>query len=420
MTQPRVSDLTLLDSGVLETEVLPNGIKIHCYCQPDLNVFQMEAVVLGGRSYERSKLSAKCLAGILKDGTLKMTSNDIADAIDLYGGKLKVWSNMDFITMSMSSLSRYAKEMIELFYDLYRYPRLAQEDLERFKKAEIERLEVSLTKNENVAYRHFTYLIFGQDHPYGYNSTKELYANVQIDQVRDHYNSTILHGKLNIFYTGYLDSGNLEMVRTLFGSQDLGFDVNPKTQYDYIDTLRQEVRVINKGEFQNSIMIGRRIISRNHPDFPSLYLTLMILGGYFGSRLMKVIREDLGLTYDISCHIEHMLFGDFFYINTDTTEVEAVLTEIYQQIEIIKTEKVPMEELKMVKNYVMGTFMTLTDGPFRRMQFLKSLVLTDFSPNDFNSFMQEMLSVDAEKIMTTANDYLQKENLLEVVVGNKK
>ena len=60
-------------------------------------------------------------------------------------------------------------------------------------------------------------------------------------------------------------------------------------------------------------MIGRTIIHRRHEDFPALYMALMLLGGYFGSRLMKEIREELGLTYDISCHIEHMKAEVFLY-----------------------------------------------------------------------------------------------------------
>lgn len=420
MTQPTVHDLILMDLGALETETLANGTKIHAYAQRDLSVFQMEVVVLGGRSTEKSNLSAKCLSGILKDGTSSKTSDDIADAIDLYGGKLRVWSNMDFITMSVSALSRYASEMIALSFDIYSKPSLKATDLERYKKAEIQRLMVALTKNENVAYRHFTHLIFGDTHPYGYNSTPEMYEAVTIDQVITHFESNFISSRTHLFYSGYLGDDALNDIRRSFGNLECGSDSPALTQYAYNDTVRQEVKILNRGEQQSSIMVGRRVIGRNHPDFPALYLTLMILGGYFGSRLMKVIREEKGLTYDISCHIEHMLYGDFFYISTDTTDVNEVLDEIYHQIQIIKTEQVPSDELKMVKNYVMGTFLTLTDGPFRRMQFLKSLVLTDYTAEDFAAFMHAMLSIDAEAIMSVANLYLKKENLLQVVVGSAR
>lgn len=65
-------------------------------------------------------------------------------------------------------------------------------------------------------------------------------------------------------------------------------------------------------------------------DFYPLYFINTVLGDYFGSRLMKNIREDKGFTYDIHSTLDAQLYDGCFYISAElnASELHITLNEI--------------------------------------------------------------------------------------------
>ena len=61
----------------------------------------------------------------------------------------------------------------------------------------------------------------------------------------------------------------------------------------------------------------------------------MILGGYFGSRLMKNIREDKGFTYGIQSSVSSLDLSGFKVISTEIgkNNAEQAADEIYKEIQ---------------------------------------------------------------------------------------
>src|SRR3546814_14248927 len=101
------------------------------------------------------------------------------------------------------------------------------------------------------------------------------------------------------------------------------------------------------------------MVTRDHPHYPALQVLNTVLGGYFGSRLMANIREDKGYTYGIGSGL-HSLKGDgIFFIATEVgVDVsEKALQEIYHELIRLQDEPIPEEELQLVRNYLLGSFL---------------------------------------------------------------
>ncbi len=92
----------------------------------------------------------------------------------------------------------------------------------------------------------------------------------------------------------------------------------------------------------------------------------MILGGYFGSRLMKNIREEKGFTYGINSSISSLDHSGFKVISTEVGKknAEKAADEIYKEIRLLQTKPVAQEELEVVRNYMSGEMVRMFDGPF--------------------------------------------------------
>ncbi|MFB0906753.1 MAG: insulinase family protein, partial [Spirosomataceae bacterium] len=95
------------------------------------------------------------------------------------------------------------------------------------------------------------------------------------------------------------------------------------------------------------------MFTRTHPDYFPFAVTNAVLGGYFGSRLMKNIREEKGFTYGISSSMIPMQSFGYFLIGTDVKGefTQQTLDEIYKEIDILQKETISEDELTSVRFY---------------------------------------------------------------------
>lgn len=112
--------------------------------------------------------------------------------------------------------------------------------------------------------------------------------------------------------------------------------------------------------------MGCTTITRQNPDYLKLRVLMTLFGGYFGSRLMSNIREEKGYTYGISAGIMFYPDSGLLGISTETDNeyVEPLIQEVYNEIDKLHREPVPMEELTMVRNYMLGEMCRSYESPF--------------------------------------------------------
>jgi predicted Zn-dependent peptidase len=176
-----------------------------------------------------------------------------------------------------------------------------------------------------------------------------------------------------------------------------------------------------EGALQSAIRIGRRIITRSHPDYPGLSVLNTLLGGYFGSRLMSNIREDKGYTYGIGSAVVSLSAAGYFFISTEVGAdvTSAALDEIYKEVELLRREAVDQEELAMVRNYMMGSFLKGIDGPFALIDRFKTIHLSGLDYDYFDRYLRTLESIGPEELKDLAVRYFDRNDLCELVVGIK-
>lgn len=413
----KINSLVIPDIDIYQWQ---NGTKV---CEINLgsqDILKIEVVHLAGRSVEDYPLISRATSSLLKDGCGTKTSADIAEEIDFFGSSIKTASNMDFAYTSMYTLTKHVDKVIPLLHEMYARPTFAIEEVEKFKKLNIQKLKEELTKNEVITYRQITEEIFGKDHAYGYNSLEKDYLNIDQSKIVEHFENYYGTDNRYIFLSGKIDDHVRNQIAAFFGQDNKSAKIHPYKAVT-TDGKGKRIQLYSHNEHQSALKIGFRLFDRNHADNAGFFILNTILGGYFGSRLMASIREDLGYTYDIFSSVDQMLHDGCFYISTEAAPeyVQPLIKEIYHQMDILKQEKVPGEELSMVKNYLMGNFMNMLDGPMNLSTFAKTMILTDKKPSDFNDFVQELMDVNADSIMAMAQKYFDENKFIEVIVSNK-
>lgn len=161
------------------------------------------------------------------------------------------------------------------------------------------------------------------------------------------------------------------------------------------------------------------MFNRQHKDYHGMNVLNTILGGYFGSRLMNNIREDKGYTYNIYSSLDAMKYDGYFYVGTEVGNefVDKSLQEIYYEFDQLKNELVDEEELNMVRNYLLGNMLTMIDGAFNISDVVKTIVIEDLPETYFSDLIHTIKTIDAKEIQRLSQQYLNKDEMWEVIVG---
>jgi predicted Zn-dependent peptidase len=221
-----------------------------------------------------------------------------------------------------------------------------------------------------------------------------------------------------MYVAGYVDDSFMQTLRT-----HLRFNSH-RTNREHIPELTknepQQIFVEKSNAVQNAIRIGKLIIGRDHPDFIPLSVAVTVLGGYFGARLMKTLREEKGYTYGIYSFIySHRKLNTMII----TTEVASEFTAdalkcIYNEIDDMCQHKISDDELDNVKSYLMGQLVRSIDGPLSTMDTFKNLRTNGADFHYLERFVNELQNTTPDIILTMAQRYLS-DGYTEVVVGKK-
>lgn len=414
---PPISTIRNIDIPHHEMIKLDNGIPVYYINEGSQELTKIDVVFRGGRHHESKKSLARTFGSLMKEGTAKNPGENISAYFDYHGASFNCGSSLDHTTFTLFSLSRFFPTLLRQFTEIIFEPLFPETELEKFKKNSIQKLKLDLSKNEIMAYRHLTSDIFGESHTYGYNSTKESFTNINRNDLLRFHKNMLEKQPCYIFLTGKYDIKIIEDINELLGK----WNYSGNSTILYHSTIRKPLikYYSSLSNLQSAIRLGRHFGSKRDSDYGKLSFLSNVLGGYFGSRLMKNIREDKGFTYNIYSDLDTMLKDGYFYITTelDKKHVDPTIEQIFKEMKDLRTNPISQDELDMNRNYIMGNLLSSLDGPFQAMRLIKSAILSDQSLDDVQEIINTFANINTEELLNTANKYLNPDEFFQVIVG---
>ena len=402
-----------------ELHYLDNGIPLHEINLGQQNVIKLELMFKAGRWYEQEQLVARATAQLLKAGSKQNNAEQVANFFEYYGASFSIYDGFNMVSIQLYCLSKHLKSLLPMLQELLLEPAFPEQELQKFIKRNQQNLKIQLQKNDVVAYRLFTEKLFGERHPYGYNSTQNSYSTLSTQKIKAHFEANYAANNCTIIIAGKTSPEALQLINQYFGTlPSKKTQIEPNWLLPPISGNPCIHQVLSEESLQASIRIGRRTFTREHLDSNDFFMMNMVLGGYFGARLMQNLREQKGFTYGVYSSIETLQHSGYWYIHTDVGKdvKDAALTEIYNEIARLQDKPIPKGELEMVRNYTLGMQLTALDGVFNVSNIIKSLVVSGRDEAFFYQFIETIKSISAEQIQAIAQKYLKKEDLIEVVV----
>jgi len=417
---PPIQPITKIITPLVHPYKSFNDIPVYEVRKEACGVVLVEIVFKAGRPQERKKLVAAATGALLREGAGLYSADVLSEEIDFMGATLSTRASMDYITIKGVCLKKQLPRLIDIMGAVVSEPHLSDVEWSHYRDKSKERLQVQLSKPDVLSYRTITEAIYGSNHPYGYNSSPELYDAVTSDDLRAHQQEFMTAPHCKIFLSGDICDNDRNIIdglckRLKKSSNNVGVTSTP--QLDTSVPSRKTVRRV--GSQQTSLRLGRLACTRRDADFDALNYVCNILGGYFGSRLITRLREDRGLTYSIYCTVDSQVYEGDIMISTEVANenVNECLEQIYHEMSLLAEELVSDEELELVNNYMMGNYLNLFDGPFNSIRAIKSLALADIPLDELDTLIKSSLSFDAYQVRDIARKYFNRNDFWEVIVG---
>jgi predicted Zn-dependent peptidase len=395
---------------------LANGFPLTILNGVSQEVIKIDVVFTASKWNEPAIGLAHLTASMLEKGTSKMNAFQIADFFERYGASVEISSGFDFTTLSLYTPAKNLTQILPLFILLFTEPEFPESELIILKNLLIQNLSINNEKTSYVASKVFRQELFGKSHPYGSTIEEDHLKKLSSDNLKEFFKT---HFKpAHVFVTGNVSPSIQKIINAELSVVNATHTkVNEKKSED-INSSAHKVHIEKKDSTQTSIRIGCRTINRSHPEYPGFILLNHILGGYFGSRLMKNIREEKGLTYGIYSSINALKKDAYLVIGADVNKnnKELAILEIKNELNKLASINIDEGEFKIAKNHLLGSLQLELASPFAVIEKIKIIQFYNLPSEFYSDLFKQIHSTSPGDLTHLTKKYLT-ESLLEVSVG---
>ena len=416
-TEPAFNPLKKVSIPEVNKATLSNGTNLTYLNHESTSVFKIELVIRAGSWYTSDYHLVPLTLKMLNEGTLQKSGKQVAEAFDKLGSFIELVPGFDNSSLVIYGLSKYLESNLEILSEILLEPAFELNTFTNLKEREAQKLELNLEKSSYKASTIHRSNLFGNKHPYGVIASPGELRNSSLEAIKTFYNTRFKD--FDILISGNLPSNYHSLLDKFFGHHVL--PEFPKANQSF-ELLNGEHRIEERNSkfVQSSIRVGRALFNRSHPDYIDFMVLNEVLGGYFGSRLMKNIREEKGFTYGIYSQLYALNHKGFFTIATDVNSdnENETISEILLEIQTLRTESISTEELNTVKNYMAGTFAGSLGTPFSLMDKFKAVHYQGLDLKFYNQYLDSINSITPDRLQSLANQYLQEQDLSLAIVGS--
>lgn len=423
-----LSGLSAFTGAGLE-EVAPH---LYVLRSDTLDAVRLDIVVGAGQGHQDKLLQALFTNRLLREGTRHHTSAELAEKLDYYGAWLELTVSVHHSYLTLYTLKRYACETFALVGEMLHEPLFPEERLRIISANNKSQYLVNRQRADVIARRLFNRAVYGDNHPCGRFAEEKDFDAITRDDLLRFFTAYYRPDNCNIYLAGNVDDHLIEAAKKslpLTPSQEGGTLAEAQLSFGQ-NTLSLTSPSLGGGRgealihhlpsaVQASIRMGGLLMDVASDDYYRMRVVTTILGGYFGSRLMKSIREDKGYTYSISADMLTNTRQVLFVVSSEALadKGEVIADEVRQHCRRLAEERVPDDELTMVRNYMIGEICRNYEGAFSLIDAYIYIHTLGLPLEHISRTIDTVRSIDAETIRRTAAQWLDADRFHTVIVA---
>jgi zinc protease len=415
--RPQPGEPPLIKIGEAKSFTLDNGLRVFVVENNKTPRVAFSMVFDYDPMFEGEFAGLKNMTGqMLRTATKNRTKEMIDDEIDFIGANLSVSADGLFA----SGLSRHSATLSELIADVVINAGFEQEHFDRIKTQNISGLAAERNDPSSIAARINRALLYGEDHPYGVNTTEASLANITLESCKNFYST---YFKPEVTFMAIVGDVKYKEVKKLIEKHFKDWKRGEVPEHVYPTPLPPQGTLVAIFDRPNAVQSTIRVsfpveLRPDSEDLLAARVMNAILGGST-SRLFDNLRETHGFTYGAYSNIRSdEIIGSFSaFTDVRNSVTDSAVREILYEINRIRIEPVPIPELQLYKNEMNGSFALSLESPQTIANFALNIARYDLPADYYSTYLQRLATISQEDISRVAKKYLFPENAYIIIVG---
>ncbi|MDE6301094.1 MAG: 3-deoxy-manno-octulosonate cytidylyltransferase [Muribaculaceae bacterium] len=405
-TPPPVVEFSDINIVPISSETLDNGVAFNVLNTGEQDICRVEFYVTGGLLDSADQAAMSVMAECMREQTLDYAPGRIADIVDFNGARLASRVADHYTALSVLVLDQNLPSIVPVLKSILTRATFTENTVVTAARRLGAAAATRLAQVMHVASNRAREAVTGAGHPSACVLRPEDFAAVTLDRVLACYDE-FRQGAVHVYLGGRFSDSSLHAVRDIAASLTsavrTGLTVIPNAPEG---AGRCDIEVPDA--VQAAVSMTLPTIGRDNSDYIPLRLTVMALGGYFGSRLMTNIREEKGLTYGISAALLGSREGAYVKIDAqcDANFVEQVIAETQAEITALVDNPPQGDELRRLRMYAWSVLAANTDSPLGLLDYYTTRLLVGTPADYFERQLHTIATLTPAIIAEMARKYL--------------
>ncbi|MEM7757235.1 MAG: pitrilysin family protein [Cyanobacteria bacterium P01_A01_bin.40] len=404
---------------------LDNGMVVYLLEDRDLPLISGTAIIRTGSRFEAAnKVGLAQLTGTVmrSGGTKNHPAADLNSILEQKAASVETNIGTTSGSASFNTLTEDLDTVFPLFTEVLRQPAFAAD---KFAIARKQQQGAIARRNDDpkaIADREFNKVLYGETSPYARTIEYSTLDNISLQDVTNFYQTYVRPENMILGIVGDFESNTMmERVRAALDDWQVSAPLPALTPPTTSQKYDQGLFVIDRPQqTQSNILLGHIGGQFDSPDYPTLSVLNGVLNG-FGGRLFNEVRSRQGLAYSVYGSWSPNYDFDGMFIaggQTQTSNTVPFIKSVVAEIKKLRTNLISEQELANAKESILNSFVFNFQNPSQTLSRLIRYEYFDYPENFIFEYQQEVENTTQQDILAVAQEYLQPEQLVTVVVGN--
>lgn len=385
--------------------------------------------------HERTFLSLRLMTRMLSEGTRHRSAAEWTGAVDYWGGQIRFSSDAEQTTATLLVLDRFLPHVWPLLLEALTEPSFGQEELNSIIQSKVQHWHIESRKVSFLSGRQLRQMVYPFGHPESRLSTPEDYKAIRREDLLEAHHQLLNSQTWSVSVCG---PGASAVIPDLVEDLGMAFP-NSKasagsTGYEFKgadgpnsitepgsvpDPAAAMFFVPKEGALQVSLRAALVWPPKTDAVYHHLKILVTVLGGYFGSRLMQNLREDLGLTYGVGARLRSYRNHALMTVQSELSAGSEgmALEQIRFEMDRLGREPLSSAEWGRVRSYLRGQLMAGLDGNLAIMDRYWDLESFGLGEEYLRDYLRILDSTTPDVLMKVAAQYLHADRLVVATAG---
>jgi predicted Zn-dependent peptidase len=390
-----------------------------------LPIFSMEMVVMSGGFSDPADMRglANMTATLMREGTAKHPSREIAEALDTIGANFGATSGLSSFTTNITAggLTENLDQILDLYSEIILTPKYPAAEVDRYKSRTIDSMP-QLRSNPTLLAQERLYQAIYQNHPASLViAPADAIKKITAADLAKFHDANYVPNNATLYIAGDVTLKEmLPKLEKVFGEWK-AVTVKQPALPAMPAQAETKIHLINRpGSVQTVFQIGSLSLERTSPDYVAMSVMNRILGVGPPSRLFLNIREDKGYTYSVGSNFTSWRYPGLFVgqspVRTEVTE--GTIREFMNEFKRIRNEQVSAVELENAKRAIIGQFALQLENPALRLNNIITQKTYGLPANYWDTYPQKVNAITVADVQRVAQKYVDINHMQIVAVGD--